>query len=171
MLASLGYDFRGQLGADAALVRGSYVYQSPDINNTFTRQLQHVASLNFLLAYDRWGIRSDASTAAGYMAQSNLWGTMLMPYLNVTSAFQLVSRFTYLDSDGPNGVRLARYENQLVDGRGDQYSELYLGANYFFYGHKLKFQSGLQIAEMKDSMDDGGSYSGVALTSGLRVSW
>jgi phosphate-selective porin OprO/OprP len=170
-LASLGYDFGGQLEADQVLVRGSYVYQSPDVNNTFTGQLQHVASLNFLLAYNRWGIRSDASTAAGYMAQSNLWGTMLMPYLNVTSALQLVSRFTYLDSDGPNGVRLARYENQLVDGRGDQYSELYLGANYFFYGHKLKFQGGLQIAEMKDSMDDGGSYSGVALTSGLRMSW
>lgn len=170
-LLSLGYDFAGESGADAAVLRGSYVYQSPNVNNTFTRQLQHVASLNFLLAYGRWGIRSDASTAAGYMGQSDLWGTMLMPYLNVTSAFQLVSRFTYLDSDGPNGVRLARYENQLVDGRGDQYSELYLGANYFFYGHKLKLQGGLQIAEMKDSVDDGGSYSGVGLTSGLRVSW
>jgi hypothetical protein len=45
------------------------------------------------------------------------------------------------------------------------------GANYFFYGHKLKLQSGLQYADMDDRAGDGGAYSGVSWTTGLRVGW
>jgi phosphate-selective porin OprO/OprP len=48
---------------------------------------------------------------------------------------------------------------------------VYLGANYYFYGHKLKLQSGVQLADMNDGAADGGAYSGVSWTNGLRVSW
>ena len=37
-----------------------------------------------------------------------------------------------------------------LPGRGDRYQEIYLGANYYFYGHKLKLQSGAQWADMDD---------------------
>ena len=56
-------------------------------------------------------------------------------------------------------------------GRGDEYNELYLGANYYFYGHKLKLQTSLQWAELDDRAGDGDEYSGVSWTSGLRVGW
>ena len=56
-------------------------------------------------------------------------------------------------------------------GRGDEYKELYLGANYYFYGHRLKLQTGVQFADMNDRANDGGAYSGVAWTTGLRVGW
>ena len=52
-----------------------------------------------------------------------------------------------------------------------EYNELYLGANYYFYGHRLKLQTGLQWADMKDRANDGGAYSGVSWTTGLRVGW
>ena len=58
-LLSLGYDFSEVLGVEDALLRGNYVYQDPDSNNTFTRQLQHVASVNFRFEAVRWGFRSD----------------------------------------------------------------------------------------------------------------
>ena len=45
------------------------------------------------------------------------------------------------------------------------------GANYFFYAHKLKVQSGLQWADMNDRANDGGAYSGVSWTTGLRIGW
>jgi phosphate-selective porin OprO/OprP len=48
---------------------------------------------------------------------------------------------------------------------------VYFGANYYIYGHKLKLQSGLQFADMNDRAKDGGVYSGVSFTTGLRVSW
>ena len=170
-IAVLGYDAAAALGVDEALLRGSYVYQEPDPANTFTRELQHIASVNFEFEDGRWGLRADITAASGYQGQSDLWGTMIMPFLNVTSRLQFVGRHTYLTSEDVNGVRLPRYENKLIDGRGDRYNELYLGVNYYFYGHKLKLQSGVKFADMKDRANDGGSYSGVAATTGLRVSW
>ena len=170
-VATLAYDVGEALGVDEALLRGNYVHQNPDPQNSFTRQLQHVTSLNFELEDGRWGVRADVSAASGHQGQSDLWGTMIMPFLNVTDELQFVGRHTYLSSEEANGVRLPRYENKLTSGRGDRYSELYLGINYYFYGHKLKLQGGVKLADMDDRANDGGSYSGIAATTALRVSW
>jgi phosphate-selective porin OprO/OprP len=170
-LAVVGYDFARSLGVKKALLAGNYVYQDPDPENTFTRQLQNVSSLNFDLETDRWGVRADVSGASGYLGQSDLWALMAMPFFNVGSKLQLVGRYTFIESESPNGVRLATYESSVVSGRGDRYNELYAGANYYFYGHKLKLQTGVQFADMDDSASDGGAYSGVAWTTGVRVGW
>jgi phosphate-selective porin OprO/OprP len=100
-----------------------------------------------------------------------MWGVMVMPFVNVTSKFQILGRYTAIDSEGSNGVRLATYESTVAQGRGDRYNEGYLGANYFFYGHKLKLQTGLQFADMDDRANDGGAYSGVSWVTGIRVGW
>ena len=170
-LALVGYDFARRLGVKEALLTGNYVYQHPDGDNTFTQRLEHIGSVNFKVEAERWGVRSDLSTTAGYLGQSDLWALMLMPYVNATDKLQFVGRYTFVESDDPNGVRLATYENKVVSGRGDEYNELYLGANYFFYGHKLKLQSGLQWADMNDRANDGGEYSGVSWTNGIRIGW
>jgi phosphate-selective porin OprO/OprP len=170
-LGVLGYDFKDALDANEATLAGNYVYQRPDQNNTFTRQLEHIVSLNFKFDRDAWGLRTDVSAAGGYLGQSNLWGVMAMPFVNATDKLQIVGRYTWLDSDEANGVRLATYESRLVAGRGDRYTEFYLGANYYFYGHKLKLQTGLQHAEMEDRAGDGGAYSGLSWTTGLRIGW
>ena len=60
---------------------------------------------------------------------------------------------------------------KTTQARGDRYNELYFGANYYFFGHKLKLQSGLQYADMNDRARDGGDYSGLSWITGLRVSW
>jgi phosphate-selective porin OprO/OprP len=170
-LALVGYDFARRLGVKEALLTGNYVYQHPDADNTFTQRLEHIGSVNFKVEAERWGVRSDLSTAAGYLGQSDVWALMLMPYVNATDKLQFVGRYTFVESDDPNGVRLATYENKVVSGRGDEYNELYLGANYFFYGHRLKLQTGLQWADMNDRANDGGEYSGVSWTTGLRIGW
>ena len=170
-LVVAGYDFAEPLGVKEALLAANYVYQNEDPRNTFTRQLQNIVSINFKLDTDRWGLRSDFSTATGYLRQSDLWGVMVMPFFNLTDKFQAVGRYTFLDSDDPNGVQLATYENRVVAGRGDRYNEIYAGANYYFYGHRLKLQSGVQVADMNDRANDGGEYSGVSWTTGIRVGW
>jgi phosphate-selective porin OprO and OprP len=170
-LAVAGYDFGKRLGVKEALLAANYVHQTEHVNNTFTRQLQNILSVNFKLEADRWGVRSDVSTATGYLRQSDLWGVMAMPFVNLTDKVQLVGRYTFLSSDDPNGVQLATYENRVVAGRGDKYNELYAGANYFFYGHRLKLQSGIQFADMNDRANDGGEYSGVSWTTGIRIGW
>lgn len=170
-LAVVGYDFAKRLDLREAVVAGNYVYQHEDVDNTFTRRLDHIASIHLKVEDAGWGVRGDLTLASGYQGQSDLWGLMAMPYLNVTDKFQVVTRFTHVASDDPNGVLLATYENRVVSGRGDEYNEGYIGANYYFYGHKLKFQSGLQYADMNDRARDGGAYSGLAFTAGIRVGW
>jgi len=128
-LGLLGYDFGQKLGMKEALLTGTYVYQHPDQDNTFTRRLEHVASITMKMESDRWGVRGDLSGAAGYLGQSDLWGVMVMPFVNVTDKLQVVTRYTMLDSARPNGVLLATYESRVVSGRGDLYNELYVGAN------------------------------------------
>jgi phosphate-selective porin OprO/OprP len=170
-LGVVGHSFASALDAEEALLTGNYVYQSPDRDNTFTRQLQHIGSVNFRFEDQRWGARADLAAALGYLGQSDLWAFQAMPFVNLTDKFQAIARYTFVGSDGVNGIRLATYESRLVPGRGDRFNELYLGANYYFYGHKLKLQTGLQFTDMNDRANDGGEYSGVAWTMGLRVGW
>jgi phosphate-selective porin OprO and OprP len=170
-LGVVGYDFARRLGVRQALLTGNYVYQQPDVRNTFTRPLQHVASVNFRLDQPPWGLQTDLSAGAGYLGQSDLWGFVVMPYVSVTGKLQIATRFTFLDSADPNGLRMATYENKVVSGRGDRYRETYLGATYYFYGHRLKLQTGLQYGDMDDRADDGGAYCGVSWTTGIRVGW
>ena len=170
-LGVVGYDFGPKLGAKEALITGNYVFQNADRDNTFTRQLEQIGSINFRYEEAKWGVRADVSVADGYLGQPGMWAFQGMPFVNVTSKLQAVARYTFIDSNDPNGIRLATYESRLVPQRGDEYNELYLGANYYFYGHRLKVQSGVQFADMKDEANDGGAYSGVAWTTGLRVGW
>ena len=165
-LGVLGYDFAEPLGTREALLSANYVYQHPDAANTFTRQLEHVFSLNFKLDAGTWGVRTDLSAAAGYLGQSDLWGVTAMPFVNLTDKFQVIGRYTLLDSEDPNGVRLATYESRVVSDRGDRYNEVYVGGNYYFYGHKLKLQSGVQFADMNDRADDGGRVLGCVVDDG-----
>ncbi|WP_188109703.1 porin [Pseudohalioglobus sediminis] len=169
-LTSAGYDFAQALGIDRALVRLDYVYNERD-ENANTRDLSNVTTLSAQWEDGDWGLWTDLGSGRGYMGQSDISGVTIMPFYNVSELVQLVVRYTYIDSDEANGVRLGRYENEIVDGRGDQYDELYLGFNLFFYGHKLKLQSGLQFAELKDRAGDGGRYRGWGIGTGLRISW
>ena len=171
VLTTVGRDFSDRLGANKALLRLNYVDNDPDPQNSFTRPLEKVLSLNFAYEQDRWGINSDISSARGYLGQSDISGLMIMPFINLRDKLQLVTRYTTIDSDDPNGLRFGRYEREIGGGRGDEYSEVYVGLNYYIYGHKLKIQTGLQYADMNDRAMDGGVYSGWGWTTGFRASW
>jgi len=171
VLSTIGYDFAESLKAKKAVLAINYVYNQEDEDNTFTRSLGDVVSLSFNFERSRWGFRTDLSGGLGYLGQSDLWGAMAMPYYNFTPKLQAVARYTWLESRDDNGIRFARYEDQVISGRGDKYSEGYLGLNYYLYGHKLKLQTGVQYAEMRDRANDGGDYSGWAWTTGLRIGW
>jgi phosphate-selective porin OprO/OprP len=171
-LGIVSYNFARKLDVKEATVTGNYVYQQPDVQNTFTRRHEHIVSIHTRFEEGRWGLRSDLSMTKGYLGQRDLWGVMAMPFFNVTPRLQIVGRYTFLDSDGTNGLQLGTYENRVVtSGRGDRYTEGYAGVNYYFYGHKLKLQSGLAWADMRDEANDGGAYHGRSWTTGLRIGW
>jgi phosphate-selective porin OprO/OprP len=170
-LAIVGYDFSKTLGVREASVTGNYLYQQPDVHNTFTRRYEHITSVHFRFEEGRFGTRGDLSTAVGYLGQRDAWAFMLMPYFNATGKLQFVGRYTFVDSDGNNGVSLPTYENRVTTGNGDEYNEGYLGVNYYFYGHRLKLQSGVAFGDMLDRANDRGVYSGTSWVTGLRIGW
>ncbi len=169
-LLSLGGDFAGDLGLETASVRVDYVYNEED-EEADTRDFSQVVSLATKWEQGRWGLWTDLSAGLGFGGQSDLWGVALMPFYDLSPHFQLVLRYTYLRSADRNGVRLGRYGNEIVEGRGDRYSEIYGGLNVFINGHRLKWQTGLQYDDMRDEAGDGGKYAGWGLTTGLRLSW
>jgi phosphate-selective porin OprO/OprP len=171
LLATIGRDLGAALSAEQALLRLNYVDNEPDPLNSFTRPFERIVSVNFDFAQPRWGVRSDITEGKGYLGQSDVTGLMVMPYWNLGERMQIVTRYTWLDSDGPNGIRMGRYERELIPGSGDEYNEIYLGFNYYWYGHKLKLQTGLQHVDMDDVAADGGAHSGWAWTTGFRISW
>jgi phosphate-selective porin OprO/OprP len=170
-LGLVGYDFGPALGLREALVTANYLYQQEDPDNTLTRQLKHIVSVHARIEHTHWGLRTDVSSATGYLGQPGLRGVMAMPFVNVTAKFQLVGRYTLVKSDADNGVRLATYASRIVGGRGDRYEEYFAGANYYVDAHRLKLQTGVEWGDMNDRAGDEGTYSGLAWTSGIRVGW
>ena len=166
-LLSLGYNFQESEYFDNSLIRFDLMVQeedalspTPDHKNAFSI----VTKLN-KGKFNFWG---DLSFSNGYDSQSDVWGIQLMPFYEFSDKLQGVFSYTYVESDDPLDVDVTRYERDLA-GRGDEMSEYFFGINYFFYGHKLKWQNAFQYTEM----DNLGSkvYEGWGYTSGLRISW
>ena len=170
LLASVGYDFAEQLNVDKAQLRLDYVYQQPDEGNIATRPFENIGSVNFNLEKGKFGLGTDIKAGQGYYKQGDVFGIQVMPSYYIADGVQFVLRYTYMNGQD-NSIRFARYENRVESGKGDEYNEFYAGLNWYLYGHKLKFQTGVQYATMDDSANDGGEYDGWSVVSGIRISW
>ena len=168
-LFSVGYNFKENLGMDNALVRLDYVNQEQDLTNK-TPDHKNVASLVAKFEKGDFHLWTDLSLSDGFGSQNDLIGLQLMPFYDITDRTQVVFRYTYLKSSGGDSIRLSKYEKGLFGIKGNEASEMFLGINHYLYGHKLKWQNGIQYTEM-DSPSGNGGYDGWGFTSGIRISW
>jgi phosphate-selective porin OprO/OprP len=166
-LLSLGYNFEESEYFDNSLIRFDLMVQEKDSLSP-TPDHKNAFSIVTKLNKDKFNFCGDLSFSNGYDSQSDVWGIQLMPFYDFSENFQGVFSYTYVESDDPLDVDVTRYERDLA-GRGDEMSEYFFGINYFFFGHKLKWQNAFQYTEM----DNLGSkvYEGWGYTSGLRISW
>jgi phosphate-selective porin OprO/OprP len=155
---------------DSAEVGFDYVYNDTHEEGN-TRDFSQVLSVTSSLKKGHWALESDLSLGKGDLGQSDLFGFVIMPSYMQGENVQWVTRYTYLNSKDVNGVRLGRYEKNVVGERGDKYQEIGGGVNYYLNDHKLKLQAGLQYAKMEDKANDGGAYKGWGLTLALRSYW
>jgi len=166
-LVSIGYNFEGSEYFDKSLLRFDLMMQETDALNQ-TPEHKNAFSIVTKLNKGKFNFWGDLSFSTGYGSQSDVWGTQLMPFYDFTDKIQGVFSYTYVESNGPLDIDVTRYERDLA-GRGDEMQEYFFGINYFFYGHKLKWQNAIQYSEM----DNLGTkvYEGWGYTSGLRISW
>ena len=168
-LFSVGYNFKENLGMDNALIRLDYVNQEQDVTNK-TPHHKNVASLVTKFEKGNLHLWADLSLSDGYGSQNDLIGLQLMPFYDITDRTQVVFRYTYLKSSDGDSIRLSKYEKDLFGIKGNEASEMFLGINHFLYGHKLKWQNGIQYTEMDRESGNQG-YNGWGFTSGIRISW
>jgi len=174
-VVSLGYDFAKPLNVERAVLRADYIYNDGDAGNTTTKAFSHTAAVGFDVKQGRYGLVADLALGSGLGTQPDIWGFVIIPTYAITKKFELVARYTFLDSSAANGIKpQRRYENEVPDingTRGDRYQAIYAGLNYYLYGHKLKFQTGIEYSRMEDSSRDGGAYEGWSFLSGIRFSF
>jgi len=169
-LGSLMYSSTNDTYWDSAKFRVDYVSNEKH-EEANTRDFKQVLSVSGQFKKNNWGVDAELAGGKGYFDQSDIWGFSTMPFYDVNEAIQLVTRYTYMKSQEDNGLRLNRYESKAVDGRGDQYHELYAGVNYFVHNHKLKFQLGAYYTDMADAANDGGAFNGLTFSVGMRAYW
>ena len=169
LLFSIGYNFRERFDLENALIRLDHVNNREDPDNG-TSKNKNITSLVGKFDDGRRHFWTDLSLSDGYGGQGDLLGLQLMPFYDITDKTQVVFRYTHLKSSDGNGIKLSKYEKTLVSGKGSLVDEYFFGLNHYFYGHKLKWQNGIQYTDMKAS-GTGGRYDGWGFTSGLRISW
>lgn len=169
-LVSVGYNFADSLEVDKALLRFDYVYQdeASDSEAGYTHSqdgLEHVASLSFQYDKGDMHLYTDLAYATGH-DDNDIFALQVMPFYDLSKRFQVVASYAYIESDEP-GLRISRYARRTPPVAAvDEAHEFYVGLNTYFYGHKVKWQNGLEYTTTGDD-----EYDGIGFTSAIRLSW
>jgi len=166
-LVSFAHDFSKRFDVPELLLSLDYVYNASDADNISTQDLSHVVSVHVRFDTGAFGVRSEFTGGIGYRSQNDLIGLAVVPFYHVTRTIQLVGRYTFLHSFDGRGIRYARYESRIESDRGDEYHEIFLGLNWFIYGHELKLQTGIKRTWMNAERD----FRSWGWTTGLRMFW
>ncbi|MEM7143667.1 MAG: porin [Verrucomicrobiota bacterium] len=173
-LASLGRDV-----SDATKIRGDWFFTDGSSGNNAVRNTKHLISLNSTNDWGDWGLNTDFLYSRT-LDSENLYGIVLMPWVNLTDKIQAVFRYQFAASGNDTGIRSrALYERLTIDDggsdRGDRYNAFYAGLTYYVGGgiwegknkHRLKIMNGIEYADLNGP----GSQSTWTYIAGIRTFW
>ncbi len=171
-ILSVGKDYAANFDLEKSYLRLDFMFQEDDGNDDVEDFSDWNAAYSFVTKWENndWYFWTDLSFAD--RKNGDVWGLQLMPFYDITDKTQVIFCYTHLDSSGDNQLRASRWEDRLDRGeyRGDDLTEYFFGLNHFFYGHKLKWQNGLQYTEL-DQADGSKEYKGWGFTTAFRISW
>jgi len=169
----VGYDFSKALDVKKADFRIDWLHSDWDADAGVLNRYENVVSSTFWVQDGLWSAVAEAYYATGGVGNDgDVFGAFLQgTYDIVPKKLQLVGRYSFAYGDGERSVRRqTRYESFVVDGRGDEYQALYLGAQYFINGDKLKLLAGAEYADLSGG-PSGLGYEGVTYLTGIRFSF
>jgi len=135
-----------------------YLYNNGNKNNNAFKPYQNIVSLWHEGQKEAFAFGIDLTAATGIGAQSDVFGVTLLPTCDLAhnllmgkDKLQLAIRYHYASSSDSYGLGFnKRYEQPVTSGKGDSYSSVYIGLNYFLYQQKLKVMAGLEYFEMNN---------------------
>ena len=177
VLAKVGYDYAEKFGFDTAVASIHYMNNSePGYKPDNTPEYSTGTSPNFgssiaitnEITQGRFGIMSDIVFGSGDGDQSDVMGISVIPSYFIADGLQLVGRLQVGTSSDADDLRVpSRYERLATgDSRGNTYTSVYAGLNYYIHGHQLKLMNGIEYTHL-----GGGDYDGYTIISGLRFSF
>ena len=171
-ILSFGKDYAANFNLEKSYLRLDFMFQEDDGNDDVEDFNDWNAAYSFVTKWENndWYFWTDLSFAD--RKNGDVWGLQLMPFYDITDKTQVIFCYTHLDSSGDNQLRASRWEDRLDRGeyRGDDLTEYFFGLNHFYYGHKLKWQNGLQYTQL-DEADGSKEYEGWGFTTAFRISW
>lgn len=172
--AGVGYSFADLTGLEKSVVKFDYQHSDDEGNVGGGAVFEHAFSLNSSWEQGRFSFYTDILGGLGRGENGDVWGFHVIPAVFIFDGLQFVARYQYASGDHDTLRLQSRYERLAPDltdgGRGDKYQAIYLGLNYYFYGHKLKLMAGTEYTDL-DGGGDGGDFSGWTTLVGLRVSF
>ena len=170
-ILSLGRDYADKFNLEKSYFRLDFMFQEDDGNDEVEDFNDWNGAYSFVTKWENnaWYFWTDLSFAD--RKEGDVWGIQLMPFYDITDKTQVIFCYTHLESSGDDQLRASRWEDRLDRGayRGDDLTEYFFGLNHFFYGHKLKWQNGLQYTELEQAGTK--EYEGWGFTTAFRISW
>ncbi len=172
-------DFVGE--GNTLRVQGTYL-ASDDDSGTLGSKFDDVMTVGAAAGSGPFAVVTEYMSADNDGDKTTGW--YVMPSYKLTEKIQAVIKFEQAESDTSRGIRTSsRYardvpalkvrETEHADGkttkvdpqRGDEYSALYLGLNYYLAGHAHKLMFGMELAELK------GTDAGTLKTTTVSTAW
>lgn len=169
-IISIGKDYGESFNLEKSYFRADLMIQDDDE----MKYEDWKGAYSFVTKWENknWYFWTDLSFAD--RKDGDVWGIQLMPFYDITDKIQAVFCYTHLDSSGHNQLKTSRWESKIPQtsnvGKGDDLTEYFFGLNHFLYGHKLKWQNGIQYTELNQA-DGTKEYDGWGFTTALRISW
>lgn len=175
--AGVGRDLKDLLGTDKALLHLDWLHSEAEAGDTVSNRYADIITATFWVQQDRWSLVTEAfAGTGGEDPNGDVFGFYILPsYDLVPKKLQVLARFSHATGDGPDSVvAQPRYERAAPDlsggGRGDSYTAIYGGLQYFIHGDKLKLMAGAEYASL-DGGGNGGDYDGLTVLTGVRISF
>jgi hypothetical protein len=170
----VGYDAKACFGWERADFRVDWIHSGHDKDDYLFTRYDDIFSATFWAQQGPFQLVVEAFNGSGGEGRdADVFGFFVQPmYEIIPNRLQLVGRASFSTGDGPDAVvRQSRYEGEAPfltgGGRGDEYYAVYLGAQYFIYGDKLKLMAGGEYAHL-DGGGNGGDYEGATWLTGVR---
>jgi hypothetical protein len=188
----VGYDFKHLLNLEKADLWLNWLHSEREATDLVLTKYDDIVSATAWLKEGYWGLVIEGFAAGGGepidstkpYVNEDVFGFYLQPtYDVIPKKLQLVGRYTYSTGDGPASIQgQSRYERvsalpSIPDNipgpvsnkdKGDGYQAVYLGAQYFIHGDKLKVLAGAEWANLERR---GGDIDSFTLLGGVRLSF